>query len=857
MDIYGNSAEAGLTNGGTINGSLEITEDLDVVGTLTAGTIITEQELEVKDVLITCGIDNPADSSNLGLLEEYQIGGGTKRWAGLVRSFSDKTQYLLEDMAVKPTPGSDVTNLPRARLAVADLQISNYSMPSLDGTLGQVLTTSGGGIVTFEDPSSGSLQNSFLASTEPHITTSQVVGNTDLVVREGALAFNDLVKIQNSAGDTNITLKADGEVHCASQVIQRQGGGEGDVFEIRNLSNNVAVALGSDGAIFATGDIYTNADLVMDTPTDDEQLVVWRENSTKKWSLGHLAQVTNELDLLDEYDNQVVRFAQGGGVGIPGQMVVGTDMGVNGLADLRTTFFGNANAPRDWSIEVSGSGDGELRFRERSNENTLLRLTQDGLGSGTIQASADLIIKDELDEIKVSLGSDGAIFGNSAFLDGGDLKISRNGDGATVQLMDTGVVKWKLENISGDQFVLEDGSGNEFIRCAQNAIMSFQRPSAFEAGYIGLNGLGGAEFQFQNAGDTTWVLNSDGDDKFLLRSPLGTAIEIDQANIIRLLGQVKIGSGGTPYTMPSARGTAGQVLVDTLGNGDVSWEDEKGSSETLQEAYNASSIPHLLLPAEGLVLKSGVPGPPGLILDCRDFLDEITCRISRDGTGYFARTVSFDEEAYLYAGLVIGDISTVNYYRPPANNIGALDGDVLRYDATARQLKFARQNPNNFSQTETKNNSTGTTDQIQMLGIGLGYRTILANVLQVGSTFHIKAGGNLRNSNTSSNLRLRLFLGGNIIADSDLIILPFVNTLGFWECEFDISFRGTGANSVSAFSSQFTVQDGTAYVGKGFAGSLSTVNSTVDNIWTLTSEWATASTDNLLIMQQFYISQII
>ena len=697
MDIYGNSAEAGLTNGGTINGSLEITEDLDVVGTLTAGTIITEQELEVKDVLITCGIDNPADSSNLGLLEEYQIGGGTKRWAGLVRSFSDKTQYLLEDMAVKPTPGSDVTNLPRARLAVADLQISNYSMPSLDGTLGQVLTTSGGGIVTFEDPSSGSLQNSFLASTEPHITTSQVVGNTDLVVREGALAFNDLVKIQNSAGDTNITLKADGEVHCASQVIQRQGGGEGDVFEIKNLSNNVAVALGSDGAIFA----------------------------------------------------------------------------------------------------------------------------------------------------------------NNAYLEGGDLRISRNGDGATVQLMDTGVVKWKMENISGDQFVLEDGSGNEFIRCGQNAFMTFQRPSAFEAGYVSLNGLGSTKFLFQNGGNTKWELNSDGDDKFLLRSSLGTALEINQANDIRLLGGVSIGSGGTPYTMPPARGTAGQVLVDTLGNGLVTWEDEKGSSETLQEAYDASSIPHLVLPAEGLVLKSGVPGPPGLILDCRDFLDEITCRISRDGTGYFARTVSFDEEAYLYGGLVIGDISTVNYYRPPVNNIGALDGDVLRYDAAARQLKFDRQRPNAFSQTETKLNDAGNTDQIQMLGIGLGYRTILANSLQVGSTFHIKAGGNLRNSNTSSNLRLRLFLGGNLLADTELISMPFVNTLGFWECEFDISFRGTGANSVSAFSSQFTVQDGTAYVGKGFAGSLSTVNSTVDNIWTMTSQWSTASTDNLLIMQQFYVSQII
>ena len=660
---YDGEIAIGLGSGGTINGDLDVVGDLSVVGnmtvsdTLTVQTLITEQELEVKDVLITCGIDNPADSSNLGLLEEYQIGGGTKRWAGLVRSFSDKTQYLLEDMAVKPTPGSDVTNLPRASLAVADLQISNYSMPGLDGTLGQVITSSGNGALTFQDPSSGTLQNSFDVSTAPQIVTDM----------------------------TNFAIE-----------IKQGSGAEGDI----------------------------------------------------------------------------------------------------------------------------------------------------------------LIVKNALDETKVALGSDGAIFGNSAYLDGGDLKISRNGDGATIELQDTGVVKWKMENISGDQFVLEDGSGNEFIRCAQNAIMSFQRPSAFEAGYIGLNGLGGAEFQFQNTGDTTWVLNSDGDDKFLLRSPLGTAIEIDQANVIRLLGQVKIGSGGTPYTMPSARGTAGQVLIDTLGNGDVSWEDEKGSSETLQEAYDASSIPHLVLPAEGLVLKSGVPGPPGLILDCRDFLDNITCRISRDGTGYFARTVSFDEEAYLYAGLVIGDISTVDYYRPPANNIGALEGDVLRYDATARQLKFTRQRPNNFSQVESTFNNTGTTDQIEMLGIGLGYRTILANALEVGSTFHVKTGGKIRNANTSGNLRLRLFLGGNLVGDTLVISLPFISVLQFWECEFDITFKTIGA-ALSVYSAQFTAQDGTTYIGRGHFEAGQVINSEVDNIWTMTTEWATANVLNILEMQQFYVSQII
>jgi len=70
-----NGGQEGLSQGETINGNLDITGDLavdnlTVIDTATISTLITQQELEVKDQIITTGTENPADSLHSGVLME-------------------------------------------------------------------------------------------------------------------------------------------------------------------------------------------------------------------------------------------------------------------------------------------------------------------------------------------------------------------------------------------------------------------------------------------------------------------------------------------------------------------------------------------------------------------------------------------------------------------------------------------------------------------------------------------------------------------------------------------------------------------------------------------------------------------
>ena len=95
MNFLGNPIEGGsLAGGGEINGNLDINgdllvsgdgqfENLNVIDTLTANTIISVEELEVKDPIITMGAGNTGDLLNMGFLEE--LDDGVQKWAGLLR----------------------------------------------------------------------------------------------------------------------------------------------------------------------------------------------------------------------------------------------------------------------------------------------------------------------------------------------------------------------------------------------------------------------------------------------------------------------------------------------------------------------------------------------------------------------------------------------------------------------------------------------------------------------------------------------------------------------------------------------------------------------------------------------------
>ena len=136
MNIYGESAGNQFTGDVTISGDLAATdgtfENLTVSDTATISTLITQQELYIKDPLITCGVDNPGDNLNLGLLMNSTAG-----VSGLVRSQNDKKMYMLEATA-SVAPGDVITNsasYPRADLVCKDIAGESVSLDKVGGPL--------------------------------------------------------------------------------------------------------------------------------------------------------------------------------------------------------------------------------------------------------------------------------------------------------------------------------------------------------------------------------------------------------------------------------------------------------------------------------------------------------------------------------------------------------------------------------------------------------------------------------------------------------------------------------------------------------------------------------------------------
>ena len=161
MDSNGNNLNAGLENGGDINGILNIDPDLNVTGTITcdiieANTLVVD--LNVEDPLIEIAVNNPADALNTGVFSEYQSSG--TKYAGLIRSKDDKKFYLSNNDTIKPLATNTIANrqgnLKMGQLEATQVNINDYALPLLDGSLNQVIRTDGNGVLIFADNTTAS-----------------------------------------------------------------------------------------------------------------------------------------------------------------------------------------------------------------------------------------------------------------------------------------------------------------------------------------------------------------------------------------------------------------------------------------------------------------------------------------------------------------------------------------------------------------------------------------------------------------------------------------------------------------------------------------------------------------------------
>jgi len=277
MNFLGqNNSSDSLSSGGEIDGDLDVLGDVDCVNlnvsdTATISTVITEQELEVKDPLITCGVDNPSDSLNLGLLEEYND--GVDKWDGLLRSKNDKSHYLVKGAIAKPTPSQNITLLDTGKLILNQLALQinadNFaSILDFENDNSQITFSNNGGVPKFITQFSG-LTNTLVHSGGPILLTLN--GAT------GEYNINP-TSLSVGTGGTKYTIPVvDGS---ANQLLQTDGAGAVSWATVSSNNLSQSTGLFTGGALTVNG----GSSLLFDIADGTGQIVTGSTVTPISWS---------------------------------------------------------------------------------------------------------------------------------------------------------------------------------------------------------------------------------------------------------------------------------------------------------------------------------------------------------------------------------------------------------------------------------------------------------------------------------------------------------------------------------------------------------------------------------------------
>ena len=117
---------------GTIHAQDAVFDMCEVNGTLTTDVLISRESVETKDTLMHLGVDNIADTSNLGTYWEYDSTG--KKYGGLVRDNVTKKIIAFKDESTLPLPGSDMSTYAKADICAGDVEFNSLEVNEITKT---------------------------------------------------------------------------------------------------------------------------------------------------------------------------------------------------------------------------------------------------------------------------------------------------------------------------------------------------------------------------------------------------------------------------------------------------------------------------------------------------------------------------------------------------------------------------------------------------------------------------------------------------------------------------------------------------------------------------------------------------
>jgi len=730
MDYLGNDTTGdSLSSGGTINGDLDIegnleVENLNVLDTATINTLITVEELEVKDTLITCGVDNnTGDNFNLGLLDEHKD--GSQVWGGLIRSKDDTNYYLLRDQTPKPTPTSNITTTNRAELGTVHVNQLNASVIDSDGFVransglvlnqntdswlikpdiglnGQVLTfNSGDDTATWAAGGGGgsqTLQQTYDLSSSPMI--SSTAANPTLVLKQTSVGSDELLELQNITGVKRMGLSADGELEISgsnsavklktsagaeSWTLQNDGGGG----SFRLISNGIGDAI----TCTQGGEVSFN-------------------------------------DGLSQYSFPVSR-------GLNGQI-------------LTSKFDGSTTA---WETPASSSSTLQEAFDLSTNPQIETDVTNTELTLKSHSTSAEvfsIVDSNDLECITVNAAGDMSI------RQGGNINIGAGGQEGNAQLTvcspsETRAIFIEYSN-SASPASVDCFKARGTMASPTNVVSGTFLASLKGYGYETDGFKQGVNFNMKCS--QNWTSGAHGSEMVINTVENGSTSPVERF-IFGHDGKLGLGVPASRYELPNARGSTGEVLRNINNSGSMTFQQLTPSITT------ANSIPKF--GTTGLMTASGWT---------IDASDNLTDNISSfTGASGLSTTECHADSVHLKDGIGVDKWSISRQGADTFNIRNALDVDtlVLGQDGTC-QFKIA-------GSTEAVINGTGLhmqgnpIDEVSTIEVS-------TDIQYAVPFFHGYFYGNHPITLVTQNVWQQAFLGGGFISGADTTNFSF-NTNG-------------------------------------------------------------------------------
>jgi len=230
-----NRFTVGLPDSVAIVGDLEVGDDLNVLSTLTVsgnatfnGNLVANTaNVRFADTILELGVNNEL-SADHGFFSAR----AANSYTGIFFDETDDKWKLFTDTA---KPGTTVDTA-AGSFALADMQVKDfsattlavsgeYTLPSADGSNGQVLTTDGAGNVSFQTPSSGAVASALTVVTADHtITTGSETEQIVLVRVNSSTVTVDLPDAATAGSGYSLTIRNSSNPSTPTSVtVARQG----------------------------------------------------------------------------------------------------------------------------------------------------------------------------------------------------------------------------------------------------------------------------------------------------------------------------------------------------------------------------------------------------------------------------------------------------------------------------------------------------------------------------------------------------------------------------------------------------------------------------------------------------------